>query len=85
MGDASQDSKYLEAVETHDPALARLARAYEADDEKRRNLLQDIHFQLWRSLRCFDGRCSLRTWVYRVAHHVAASHVLKERRIFSRL
>jgi RNA polymerase sigma-70 factor (ECF subfamily) len=27
----------------------------------------------------------LRTWVYRIAHHVAASHVIRERRIFSRL
>jgi RNA polymerase sigma-70 factor, ECF subfamily len=27
----------------------------------------------------------LRTWVYRIAHHVAASYVLRERRIYSRL
>ena len=26
-----------------------------------------------------------RTWVYRVAHHVAASHVIRERKIFSKL
>ena len=85
MGDASQDSKYLEAVETYCPALSRLARAYEADDDKRRDLLQEIHFQLWRSLQRFDGRCSMRTWIYRTAHHVAASHVLRERRTFSKL
>jgi len=59
--------------------------AYEADPEKRRDLSQDIHFQLWRSFQRYDARCSLRTWVYRVAHHVAASHVLRERRIFSKL
>jgi RNA polymerase sigma-70 factor (ECF subfamily) len=32
-------------------------------------------------LERYDGRCSLRTWVYRVAHHVAASHVIRERRL----
>ena len=85
VGDVSQDSKYLEAVAAYGPALSRLARAYEADDEKRRDLLQEIHFQLWRSLLRFDGRCSIRTWIYRVAHHVAASHVLRERRTFSQL
>src|SRR5437879_4164197 len=53
--------------------------------EKRRDLSQDIHFQLWRSFQRYDARCSLRTWVYRVAHYVAASHVLRERRIFSNL
>jgi RNA polymerase sigma-70 factor, ECF subfamily len=66
-------------------ALERLARAYEADPEKRRDLTQDIHFHLWRSFERYDGRCSVRTWVYRVAHHVAASHVIRERRMFSNL
>ena len=85
MGDTGQDGQYLEAVAAYGPALARLARAYEADAEKRRDLLQEIHFQLWRSFQRFDARCSMRTWVYRVAHHVAASHVLRERRTFAKL
>jgi RNA polymerase sigma-70 factor (ECF subfamily) len=81
----TQNDKYRDATEQFAPALERLARAYEAHPEKRRDLLQEIHFQLWRSFRGFDARCSLRTWVYRVAHHVAASHVLRERRTFSAL
>ena len=40
---------------------------------------------LWRSFEGFDGRCSLRTWVYRVAHNTAASHVIRQRRIRNRL
>lgn len=67
------------------PALERLARAYEADPDKRRDLSQDIHFQLWRSFQRYDARCSLRTWTYRVAHHVAVSHIVRERRVFSNL
>lgn len=84
-GETSQDGLYRDAVEKYGSALERLARAYEADPEKRRDLSQEIHFQLWRSFQRFDARCSARTWVYRVAHHVAASHVLRERRIFSKL
>jgi RNA polymerase sigma-70 factor (ECF subfamily) len=72
-------------VEQFGSSLERLARAYEADPEKRRDLSQDIHFQLWRSFQRYDGRCSLRTWIYRIAHYVAASHVIRERRIFSAL
>jgi RNA polymerase sigma-70 factor, ECF subfamily len=67
------------------PALERLARAYEADMEKRRDLSQDIHFQLWRSFQNYNSRCSLRTWIYRVAHRVAVSHIVRERRTFSNL
>jgi RNA polymerase sigma-70 factor (ECF subfamily) len=84
-GASNQDERYREAADEFGAALARLARAYEADPEKRRDLIQEIHFQLWRSFERYDGRCSPRTWVYRVAHHVAASHVVRERRVFARL
>jgi RNA polymerase sigma-70 factor (ECF subfamily) len=84
-GEVSQDELYQDAADKYGSALERLARAYEADPEKRRDLIQEIHLQLWRSFQRFDARCSLRTWVYRVAHYVAASHVLRERRIFSNL
>jgi len=72
---------YRDAAEQFAASLDRLARAYEAHPEKRRDLLQEIHFQLWRSFAHFDGRCSLRTWVYRVAHNVATGHVIRQRRI----
>jgi RNA polymerase sigma-70 factor (ECF subfamily) len=72
---ASPEELYKEAVTTFGPALERLARSYEADADKRRDLLQEIHIALWRSFAGFDGRCSLRTWVYRVAHNRAVSHV----------
>lgn len=84
-GQTNQDGLYEEAVDRFGPALERLARAWEADPEQRRDLSQDIHFQLWRSFQHYDSRCSLRTWVYRVAHHVAVSHVVRERRRFSSL
>ncbi|MEI9997180.1 MAG: sigma-70 family RNA polymerase sigma factor [Rhizomicrobium sp.] len=70
----------MSAAAAFGPALGRLARAYEADPDQRRDLLQDLHLALWRSLATFDGRCSLRTWVYRVAHNAAASYVLQRRR-----
>lgn len=75
-----QDELYREAAATHAAALERLARAYEADADKRRDLVQEIHIALWRSFAGFNGTCSMRTWVYRVAHNTATSHVLRERR-----
>jgi len=79
IGASEQDRQYLEAVAAFGPALDRLARGYEADADLRRDLRQEIHTALWRSLPKFNGRCSLRTWVYRVAHNTSATHVLKHR------
>lgn len=72
---SDQQALYSQAGERFAPAIARLARAFERDPEKARDLEQDIHAELWRSFARFDGRCSLKTWTYRVAHNVAADHV----------
>jgi RNA polymerase sigma-70 factor (ECF subfamily) len=75
-----QDDLYKDANDVYGAALSRLARAWEADPDAQQDLLQEMHLALWRSFATFDGRCSLRTWIYRVAHNAAASHVKRSRR-----
>ena len=82
-GPDTQDALYRQAVATHGAAIERLARAYEADADKRKDLLQEIHFALWRSFQIFEGRCSPGTWTYRVAHNAAMSYVVRQSRASS--
>jgi RNA polymerase sigma-70 factor, ECF subfamily len=79
--ETARDERYLEAASLYGAPLERMARAYEADPSRRQDLLQDVHVAIWRSLLTFDGRCSLRTWVYRVAHYTATKHMLANRRV----
>lgn len=65
--------------------MRRLVRGYESDEDRQRDLLQEMHIELWRSLQGFDHRCSLRTWVYRVANNVGADHLAKRRKVSERL
>lgn len=74
------DSLYAQLAQEFGPALARIARAHEADADLRLDLHQELHVALWRSLGGYDGRCSLRTWVYRVAHNTAVTYVTRRRR-----
>lgn len=74
-----QDALYERVSVEFSAPLARLARAHEADPSLQQDLLQEIHIALWRSLSAFVGRCSQRTWVYRVAHNTAATWVLRRR------
>ena len=76
---------YDDTIATYGAALQRLAKGYEADPDLRQDLLQQTYIAIWRSFASFDGLCSLRTWVYRVAHNAAATHVLRGRRNSSRL
>lgn len=77
----SQDEWYSESIALYGPALTRLVRGYESRADRRQDLLQSIHIALWRSFTLFDGRCSLRTWVYRIAHITATKHIVSDRRI----
>src|SRR3982751_491416 len=78
--DTSADALFNQVAAEFAGPLARLARAHEADRALQQDLLQEIHLALWRSLAAFNNRCSLRTWVYRVAHNVAATHVMRAKR-----
>ena len=80
-----QDKLYEEANVLYGPLLRRLAWGYEADPDLRRDLLQEMHVELWRSIALFDHRCAVRTWVFRVANNVGASHVIRRRRMEQRL
>ena len=76
---ADQDALYQQAAAAYSGAIERLARGYEPDPDKRRDLVQDIHVALWRSFAQFAGRASMRTWVYRVAHNTAISRITRRR------
>jgi len=75
-----QDARYLAAAREHGAMIERLARGYEADPELRRDLVQEIHAALWRSFAIFEGQCSERSWVHRIAHNVAVTHMMTGRR-----
>lgn len=76
-----QDARYSNAARRYGAAIERLARGYEADAELRRDLVQEIHAALWRSYNYFEGQCSERSWVYRIAHNVAVSHLIARQRL----
>lgn len=80
-----QDDWYSRVAAQWGPALQRVARSCEADPDRRRDVLQDMHVAIWKSHTLFDGRCSERTWIYRIATNVAANHVNRERRRNGRL
>jgi RNA polymerase sigma-70 factor, ECF subfamily len=79
--EAADETRWYEnAIAVFGSSLARLAAAYEFDRAQQQDLLQEIHLALWRSFAGFRNQCSLRTWVHRVAHNTAATHVRRQKR-----
>ena len=79
-----QEAQYHLAAAEYGAELARFVAGYERDPAKRKELLQEVHVALWQSLAGFLGQCSLRTWVFRVAHNVGATHIQRSVRIAER-
>ena len=77
MSQSQEHRGFLEVASTFRPALERLARSYERDEAARADLMQEILVALFRALPTFAQRSSLRTFVFRVAHNVAASHCVR--------
>ena len=60
--------------------ILRMGLVNEADE-----LTQEIFVKIWKGLENFDGRSSLKTWIYRIAHNAIHDHLRKKKRniIFS--
>ena len=59
----------------HDAAIRRLIASYERDPSRRQDLVQDIWLAVWQALPRFRDECSERTFVFRIAHNRAVSHI----------
>jgi RNA polymerase sigma-70 factor (ECF subfamily) len=67
------DERFVALLEEHKRILYKIASAYCADPEDRRDLVQEIVVQLWRSFPRYDERLKFSTWMYRIGMNVAIS------------
>lgn len=72
-----QEELFVRALDEHRGAVERLVRSVERDPAARDDLFQDIALALWRAAPTFRGEASFRTFVLRIAHNRAASHVAR--------
>ncbi|MBX7187788.1 MAG: RNA polymerase sigma factor [Vicinamibacteria bacterium] len=70
-------ASFDEVIAREGAALSRLAASYERDPALREDLFQEICLAVWRALRTYRGDSSVRTFVFRIAHNRAVSHVVK--------
>jgi len=70
-----RDARFLRILNEHGDALRRLTFGYERDPGRRQDLEQEILLALWQALPTFANQCGERTFVFRVAHNRAISHI----------
>jgi RNA polymerase sigma-70 factor (ECF subfamily) len=75
-----QRESFATLMQEHGAMVTRIARSYEADPGRAEDLVQDIHLAVWRALPRFKANAGLRTYIARIAHNRAISHVARETR-----
>lgn len=78
---AALEHRFERLLRDHGPAISRLASSYEAVSSTREELVQEIALAIWQALPGFRGECSERTFIFRIAHNRALTHVWKRRPI----
>ena len=76
---ANKESGQFESlVNAHKGILISVTRSYSYCEEERKDLLQEILLQGWKSFTTYDQNLKFSTWFYRVALNVAISFVRKK-------
>lgn len=72
---------FLEVLRGHEQLINKVIRIYAVDSEDRRELFQEIVYQLWRSYGSFKGESRIGTWLCRVALNTAITSLRKRKRL----
>ena len=70
---------FILLVERHKGIIYKIANSYCHNDEDRKDLVQEIILQVWRSFDNYNKEYKESTWIYSIALNVAISFYRKEK------
>ncbi|RWY50997.1 RNA polymerase sigma factor [Mucilaginibacter gilvus] len=65
--------QFLHLIQHNKKLIFKVCNTYCADAEDRKDLVQEVIIQLWRSFEKYDNTYKLSTWMYRIALNTAIS------------
>jgi RNA polymerase sigma-70 factor (ECF subfamily) len=74
------EQAFMSLVERHQPAMLRIARMYVSSHAVAEEVVQEAWLGIIGSLDRFEGRSSLRTWMFRIVSNVAKTRGIREGR-----
>jgi RNA polymerase sigma-70 factor (ECF subfamily) len=77
---AGDERAFDALVARHDGALRRVARSFVRTDSAADDVVQETWLGVVRGLNAFEGRSSLRTWIFRILVNTARTRAAREAR-----
>jgi RNA polymerase sigma-70 factor (ECF subfamily) len=77
---AGDEDAFMDLVDALQPAMLRVARMYVSSQAVAEEVVGDAWLGVLKGLDRFEGRSSLRTWIFRIVTNIAKSRGQRERR-----
>jgi len=77
---AGDQTAFAQLVDRHTPSMLRVARGYVPSHEIAEEVVQETWIALLKGIDKFEGRSSLRTWLFSVLINIAKARGSRERR-----
>ncbi|HEV8564079.1 MAG TPA: sigma-70 family RNA polymerase sigma factor [Actinomycetota bacterium] len=77
---AGDEAAFMTLVEAHQAPMLRIARMYVSTQAVAEEVVGDAWLGILRGLERFEGRSSLRTWMYRILVNIAKTRGVREGR-----
>jgi RNA polymerase sigma factor (sigma-70 family) len=74
------EEQFLSQLQAHAGIIHRICKSYFTEAELRKDVYQEIVYQLWKSYPSFKGRSKFSTWMYRIALNTAITYHRKAER-----
>jgi RNA polymerase sigma-70 factor, ECF subfamily len=74
------ETAFRQLIDTHTPSLMRVARGYVGSGAVAEEVVQETWLAVLRGVERFEGRSSLKTWIFRILTNVASTRASGERR-----
>ncbi|KXX62224.1 RNA polymerase sigma factor [Rhodococcus sp. LB1] len=76
---ARDESAFAELVDLHTPMMLRVARGYVASAEVAEDVVQETWIAVLQGIDRFEGRSTLRTWLFRILVNIAKKRGVRDR------
>jgi len=77
---AGDEAAFMDLVDTLGPSMRRVARMFVSTDAVADEVVQDAWLGVLQGLAKFEGRSSLRTWIFRILINIAKTRGQRESR-----
>jgi len=76
----SKEEKFRQVIDANDNRIKSVCRYYSKDQEKQKDIYQEILVNIWKGLDSFRGDAQPGTWIYKIATNTAIGFVMKEQK-----